>query len=362
MASEKQTQKAGNGATQIQVESLTIINNDITEERVREICNELIPKILQEYTDDATNTARSRIEKFEDELLPRVERVEKMLPAFADPAFQFALKSAQRAAAATERQDDYALLSELLVCHVQKGNNRKNRAGISRAIEIVNEIDNDALCALTITHALNQFIPVSGNCLEGLQNLNDMFGKLMYQSLPTGNEWLDHLDVLGAIRLYSFGNMKKISEYYSSLLNGYVCIGIKKDTDTHNNALSILDSAHIPTDFLAPNECLDNYVRLKIYSNKAIDKLLYINGMETTPLSDDQKSAIKQVWGMYTKDSALQNQVETRFIEIWNSFESLNKLRTWWDSLSQAFSITQIGQVLAQTNAKRCDPNLPDLI
>ena len=362
MTNEGQMQKAGNGATQTQIENLTIVNNGITEQRAREICNELLPQILQEYTDEATNTARSRINQFENELLNRVKRVEEMLPAFADPTFQFALKNAQRTAASTEREDDYSLLSELLVCHVQKGDGRKNRAGIGRAISIVGEIDNDALCALTVAHAIMQFVPITGNTLEGLHVLNELFNKLLYHELPSGTEWLDHLDVLGAIRLNSFITMKQIFDFYSSTLDGYICVGIEKYSEEYRKAIDILNAAHINSSFLIPNDCLDNYVRLAICQYNSIDNLLFNKGAEKVPLSEDHKQAVRQVWNMYSKDSKLMDQVNTKFKEMWNSFDSLSKIGTWWDSLPRGFSITQVGRVLAQTNAKRCDPSIPDLI
>ena len=70
-----------------------------------------------------------------------------MIESFSDPAFQRLLVKAEQEAAASEREADYDLLTELLVYHVQKGDNRKNRAGVLKATEIVDLIDNTALCA-----------------------------------------------------------------------------------------------------------------------------------------------------------------------------------------------------------------------
>ena len=174
MSSDKQLQKAGDGATQLQANTVNIYNG-VSEERVRSIIQEQYCLARQEYTEDAYRIANERVKQFEESMMSRIMQVENALPSFADPAFQFLLRHALQTAACTERPVDYDLLTELLVCHVQKGENRKNRTGINRAVEIVGEIDNDALCALTVAHALSFFVPVSGNCGEGLKITYNIF-------------------------------------------------------------------------------------------------------------------------------------------------------------------------------------------
>jgi len=361
MENSKQIQKAGENSQQYQAGTI-IVNQGVTEERVRAIFSEMIPTALQAYTSDAYVTANLRIRRLEDNVWPKLDKVDGLLQAFADPAFQILLRKAQQAAAATEREDDYALLSELLVCHVQKGSDRKNRAGINQAIEIVDKIDNDALCALTVAHAVTNFLPVSGDCMEGLQVLDSLFCQLMYQELPAGTAWLDHLDILGAMRVSMLGSMKSFSEYYASQLSGYVCVGIKADSDDYKKAVEILGNAQINSNFLIPNECLEGYVRLKIGNDSSIDNLALNVGPIRIPLEQNKKDAIKLVWKLYSKDSNLQKQATASFMRLWDGFESLHKVRLWWERIPNAFQITRVGQILAHTNAKRCSHNIPDLI
>ena len=361
MGGDKQIQRAGDGSQQLQAQTINVYNG-VTEERVRAIFAEQSILARKEYTEDAYRIADERVGKFEERFMPRITQVENALPSFADPAFQFLLRHAQQSAAATEREADYDLLTELLVCHIQKGEDRKNRTGINKAVEIVGEIDNDALCGLTVAHAFGLFIPITGHCIDGIRVLNDMFGKLMYQDLPSGEEWLDHLDILGAIRLSTFGTMKKVDQYYLSQLDGYICAGIKGDSEEHKKAVNLLKEAGINQGFLIKNECLDGYYRLAIRNKKQIEELGYTIGDTRVSLSEEQKESINQIVEMYSKEDALIAQAKGNFFEIWDSFEKLRKLRTWWDSIPHVFTITYVGRVLAQTNAKRCDPTLPDLL
>lgn len=71
--------------------------------------------------------------------------------------------------------------------------------------------------------------------------LNNLFGKVIYGQLPSGNDWLDHLDILNTVRLSSFGQMKKVQQYYPEALHGYIDVGIKKDSENHTKAIEILD-------------------------------------------------------------------------------------------------------------------------
>ena len=361
MENNKQLQKAGDNSQQIQAQTV-IVNQGISEERVRTIFSEMLPYTLQEYTCDAYAKASQRIGKLESNILPKLDKVDGLLQAFADPAFQILLRKAQQTSAATEREDDYALLSELLVCHVQKGTDRKNRTGINRAIEIVDQIDNDALCALTVAHSIVRYLPVAGGCKEGLNTLDALYSQLMYQALPSETGWLDHLDILGAVRISTLGTMKKISERYPFLLNGYACVGIKTDSDDYKKAVELLAEVQINSEFLVPNECLDGYVRLNIRNEDAIDTLVFNSGAHRVSLSDNQINTIKQVWKLYSKDTDLKKESTNNFMKLWDSYNFLHQLRIWWDNIPSAFQITRVGEILAHTNAKRCSPDIPDLI
>lgn len=357
----KQSQKAGDGAQQIQAGTI-IVNQGVTEERVRNVFTEMIPQALKEYTKEAHEIAIQRINKLEQNVIPRITAIDGALESFADPAFQKLLRKAQQSAAATEREDDYALLSELLVCHIEKGNQRKNRAAISKAIEIIDDIDNDALCALTLAHAVGTYFPATGNIETGLNVLDNLFSKLWYMEPPTGKMWLEHLEVLRAVRLGQFGKMNNIQTIYTKTMSGYSCIGIKVDSEEYQKAIEILASAHINSTILIPNVLLEGYVRLPIVNKKAIDDIVVINGTIYRNMRKEEKEAVEKIWDMYTADKALQELVDNKFMEMFDSYDTLKKLHTWWDSITELFTITQIGTILAHTNAKRCDKGLPDLM
>lgn len=369
MSGDRQSQKAGDSSQLMQAGTINIYNNGIDEKRAREICAETYAVARRDFTADAYACANERVQKFEDSLLPRIQQIEGALSAFADPSFQFLLTNAQRTAAATEREADYDMLSELLICRITKGQVRKNRAGISRAVEIIDQIDDDALCALTVIHAVNKFIPTSNSCKAGIKVLADLFEKLIYMELPSGSNWIDHLDILDAVRINSIGSFKKVAEYYPKRLLGYSCAGICTNSDTYTSAVKLLKDAGLNSSWLVPNELLAGYVRLPVVTKNAINNLVVMREIidneklitVSTPINEGQILALQTIWDMYSTDNEAIQLANTAFMSLWDSHPSLQRLHIWWDSLPFSFDITHVGTVLAHTNARRCDKSIPEL-
>lgn len=371
VVSDKQIQKAGENSQQIQAGSISITNvMGIDEKRAREIFNEMYVVARRDFSKDAYECANERVAQFEESLMPKIMQIDGALEKFADPSFQFLITEAHKTAAATERVADYDLLSELLVHRIQKGEkNRKVRAGVARAVEIVDQIDDDALCALTVSHAVGNLFPIANSVNEGLDVLEDTFSKLIYTELPRGRDWLDHLEILDAVRLSSFGNLKKIEQFYPEQFNGYACVGIPKGTDKYDNTISLLEENRLPNTLLVDHELLDGYVRLPICTKTSIDSLRLVNMKVVNgqlekrhfELSREQKDVLEEVFDLYDTNVELKKKVVDRFMGEWKKRKALSSLCEWWDNIPIVFQITAVGKVLAHSNAQRCDKSIPPL-
>jgi len=301
--------------------------------------------------------------------MPKMEKVEGALAAFTDPSFQLLLVEAQKIAAATERPADYDLLAELLLHRFEKGSNRIARAGIGFAIDMVDKVSDDALLGLTVAHAVQSFYPVTGDINKGLDVLDDLFGKIIYGQLPSADEWLDHLDVLNAVRLISFGSLNKIENYFPQKLSGYVDVGIDKNSENFVIALKILDENHLPRELLVDHDLDDKYVRLLVTSKREINSIILLKSVaqngatHSTPVSlaEKQIEALNSIYSLYSQDDVLKKKNIDSFMSEWNSRKNLKILREWWDGIPTSFAITSAGKVLAHSNAQRCDSNLPSL-
>lgn len=321
----RQTQKAGEGSQQIQADKM-IVNVGIDEKRAREIYKEMNTQLRKDYSQEAFEIASSRVSEFENRLMPKMDAVDGAMEAFADPSFQLLLVEAQKTAASTERPADYDLLAELLIHRFQKGENRVTRAGISRAVEVVDEISDEALLGLTIFHAVSTFFPASGDINQGLNTLNDLFGKVIYGELPTGNEWLDHLDILDAVRINSIGNLKTIEQYYPEILGGYVEVGIEKDSENHKKGIELLRSNALPLNILIEHSLNSNFMRLNLPNENQISSLTLqqptINNGQlvviTKPITENQINAIKEIYALDKKDNGIKQENIKQLMVEWD--------------------------------------------
>lgn len=236
-------------------------------------------------------------------------------------------------------------------------------------LQKVRQTLNNALCALTVVHAVNKVMPLSGSCKLGLKVLADLFEKLIYMELPLGTDWIDHLDILDTVRINSASSFKKIADYYPERLSGYSAAGICIDSENYKNALSILSETGLNSSFLVPNELLDGYVKLPVVEKEKIKDLtvtrnLVVNGNlihQQSRINEKEIEALEAVWNLYNTDAEVKKVAVSAFMDEWDSYPSLKKLHIWFDSLPLAFDITHVGTVLAHTNAQRCDKTIPEL-
>lgn len=370
MADSSQVQKAGAGASQFQV---GVLNVGIDEKRAREICDEKISDAIRDLTGEALGIAKARVEDLVAMTLDKIQKQKADMSSFADPKFQREIAKAQSSAASSDRKSDIEMLSELLVARMDGKLQRKTRTGISRAIEIVSDVDDDELKALTVVFAVDRFRPTAMlgfSLLKGLEALDDVFNQVGVQGLPSGDGWTENLNMLDAIILSPLGGFKKVCDYFAELMDGYVCVGIEKGSLDFVKAQQVLKNSGLPANILVCNELLQGYVRLPFVKQvecaelplfqTVYDKSGMTLNVQIKP-TDRQIAAMKEVLALYKKDSQLMKQVKEAFEMEWQRYPSLVVVQKWMSGLKKSFNITKVGQALAYTNARRCAPGLPAL-
>lgn len=348
ISKKEQTQTAGDNSLQNQFGNLNNCNVTINDKELiraiaTEVCSKEMLNVYRTCTQDAIELANKRDNMFAQIFIPRIEQIESSIKALKEPSFQFMIQDARETAAKTDRKEDWELLSELLICHIEKGQNKTIDAGVNRAIKIVNEIDIDALCALTVVCSLLHVGPVDGDIRVGLSALNNLYDSLLHINLPEGYGWIDQLSILGAINVLT-GDFYKLGKLLSLRYDGYICVGIKKDSEEHENALKTLNAKGYSTEVLIENECMPDYLRLRI--------------ARTSTLKDE----LKPLLDLYTKDKKLEETAIANFVEIWSTYNNLKTVKDWFENIPAYFTVNSVGKALAQTNAKRCHPSFPDLI
>ena len=360
-----QEQRAGDNSNQIMVRG--DMNIGITESQARDICKAECAIALQNWAFQAGAFAESRIQKLEDKVLPKMLSHDKKLSIFGDPGFQILLRKAQIAAASSEREADYEILSDLLLHRAELNGNRQRRLGIAKAIEVVDQIDELALIALSVVYAVSKYMPQSPNIFEGLNTLDSLFGKIFDgKSLPGDNSWMEHLSLLSAIRLGTEGinNFKKMEEYVPDRLKVYFENGIKEDSDEYKKIKETFELSGLPLSCLETHPLKEGYLHLTC--SKDVNKLVITRTLpqgiiQQLPLTTRQKEALGYVIDLNFRFNPKDNMMLRKFWDIWNQYPNLATLKRWWNSLTIPFNITPVGEALANAYIRGKEPNIPSV-
>lgn len=360
----EQQQKAGDNSTQIIVTG--DLNLGITESQARDICKAECAIALQNWAFQAGALAENRIQKLEDKVLPKMLAYDNKLNIFGDPGFQILLRKAQIAAASTERDNDYEMLSDLLLHRAEQHENRTRRLGISKAIEIVDQIDEIALVALSIVYAISKYSPITDRLIDGLTVLNNLYGKILNgHQLPTDSSWMEHLDLLAAIRLEPKGlqSFKKLEKYIPERLNNYFESGLQIDSDNYKLVIEKFNSSGVPLTCFDQHPLKEGYVRLT--TPKEIDNIsLFLQTQQGTiqiPLSEKQKDAFRFANELAFKTNCDDQEMSNTFWNIWEHYQYLKEVRLWWNKLEYYFTITPVGVALANAYIRGKEPSIPPI-
>lgn len=350
----KQDQRAGENSTQIQAG--TINNNyysitGVSEATARDICRHEYQVAMQNWTEQASMIVEQRVAKLEDKIMPKMIAFDNELKMFADPAFQILLRKAQISAASTDKDADYEMLSDLLLHRIQQDNNRERNLGITKAIEIVDQIDEIALAALSIVHVISMLIPIAPNVDLALQYLNDTYGKLLNgHSLPLGEEWMEHLDILSAIRMNAkgIGAFNKMESFIPKVMDKFFVTGLPSDSQELQTIISDFNKNGIPTNVIIENPLVKGNMMLSTYIYD-IDNLLFsANFSGQTVTFKPNENQIRTIKNAIEKFKSLENNDKPAsiFWQKWNSYVNLYHVKEWFNQLPLLFNITSIGKAL----------------
>lgn len=362
MEINKSEQTAGDNSTQVQAGTVNNYYNTtnivgIDEERARTICKEEYAIAKANWTQEAQGIAQERVMALEDKLIPKMKQHDETLKIFGDPAFQFVLRKAQISAASSGEERDLDMLSELIVHRAEQNGNRERTLGISKAIEIIDQIPESSLIGLSSFYAINNYVPESFDIHQGLKTLDNLYKSILNDiELPIGIQWIENLDVLSAVRIAPSGiqSFKKMEEFLSNKL-ACLPMGIERNSPEYNEMLlelhkvGLYDLKEKVAELYEDNR--DNRNALKIemplfkehplregflicvlppkyfIDNGSIIVTVNVDSKEfDIPLNEEQYLAYKHLSEITYKDGRNVESLTSNLIKEWNNYETLNSV------------------------------------
>lgn len=356
MLENKQMQKAGNNATQIQVEKIEY-NNSLSLETVTQIVKNEITIALNENSLVAEEKANTRLTEFSNVFLPKLIK-SNLLECFCEPSIQFFFRNVEKTAMCTDSKHCYQILSEILVHRVNKKDDFTIVAATNKAIEVADKISDDALLFLTIFLCIDGFIPNSGDIKQGLKTLDGLYENILRDKpIPFNEHIIDNLEIVDAIRRQDFLTHKKFDEFFPNFLEGYSSAGIDKDSQNYQNLQDLLKEVGIKENDIFSEALLENHIRINVVNRAKLAELLI------STQQDKVNGLLNKMYDLYDKSPEKMEIAKKKFCSIVQDYPNLLKIKNWWDNnmINCGINITPIGKVLAHTNAKCLDNNIPDL-
>lgn len=399
MEINKSEQTAGDNSTQVQAGTVNNYYNTTTtniigidEERARNICKEEYAIAKANWTQEAQGIAQERVIALEDKLIPKMQQHDETLKIFGDPAFQFVLRKAQISAASSGEEKDLDILSELIVHRAEQNGNRERTLGITKAIEIIDQIPESCLIGLSTFYAIRRYVPESFDIHQGLKTLDNLYKSIINDTeLPVGTQWIENLDVLSAVRMGSSGiqSFMKMEEFLSNKL-ACLPIGIERYSTEYNEILLELHNVSLydPKEEIAElnEDNGDNKKILKIIiplfkehplregflictyppeaftEGNSISFKVNLGAQELDiPLNREQFLAFKHLSEITYKDGRNVESLTSKLIKEWDNYENLKSVRIWWNQLPIFFTITPIGVAIANAYIRTKYPAIPSM-
>ena len=147
-------------------------------------------------------------------------------------------------------------------------------------------------------------------------------------------------------------------------LAGYAEVGIEIDTPQYKEALQIENDFHFTLH--KTNHFMSNYIVIPYseedYENITIQKSnnesFYLKQFVS---KENYVSTLTKLRNLYVKDDVLEKKIKDEFIKKLNSYETISKVREWWNQLPHHCEITSIGKALAHAYAQNLVPDFPPL-
>lgn len=344
-------QAAGNHSTQIQAQTVLIVDN----EKAHEIWDSQQARALAgAYTDEARALGQARAGRLGDRVIDQFTR-EQLLSVFQEPDFQALLTKAQIGAAQTDDEVDHSVLASMLADRARKGNVRKRRIGLDRAIEVADKIDLQALKALTCIFIFSRTYPSGGFIKSGLAS-NDALYELILkdEELPPGPQFMDHLDLLNLARVNTLATFHGFEVFWIPRVSGWYAAGRMKADPlvddiwqgfarrglVHGSDIFLtvheLDSDRFRLPYGSPEALRTSLLNLNRYSDGQVDAICAY-AMESFGLDDSGDPALKPI-----------------LLDMIDATPTMGKFRRWFEALPHSFTFTAAGTIMARAYAEHC--------
>lgn len=332
----KQSQKGGDGSTNIQAGELTVVQG-MTYPEVREVALDVFKSNFYQLAGEAKEVAAERAEQITEDFLNKLqnENPDGFTKA-QDPDFQHALFTVQKEYARTGDEDLGDLLVDLLVDRSKQEKRNILQIVLNESLSVAPKLTDDQLAALAIIFfAKYTQIQEIGNH-EMLANSFDQFAKPFVSKLSKNQACYQHLEFSGCGSISMGAN--SLPSIYGKRYQGLFLKGFEKE-EVEKRGVSIgLDQR-----FFIP--CLNDENKIQVRANR-LEGLTEFMDEQNIPQEDKSK-----ITALFNLNKMNDDEIKDKIIEI--SPYMKDAFEIWGSSPLQNFTLTSVGIAIGHANIKR---------
>lgn len=340
----RQSQKGGDGSTNIQAEDLTIVQG-LTYPEVRQVAIDVFRSNFYELAGEAKAIASERAEQVTEDFLKKLqsENPDGFSKA-QDPDFQYALFTVQKEYARTGDKDLGDLLVDLLVDRSKQENRNILQIVLNESLSVAPKLTDDQLAALSVTFFCKYTM---NNGIENHQMLADSFNQFVQpfsSKLSKNQACYQHLEFSGCGSI-SMGS-SSLQKIYGKKYHGLFLKGFDRE-EIERREISVGEDQR----FFIP--CLNDASKLQVRANN-LEGLTEFMGDQQT--SDEDKSKITALFNLNKMND---NEIKEKIVSMCPHME--NAFDAWDNSPLKNFTLTSVGIAIGHANIKRLIGEFSDL-
>ena len=234
----KQTQE-GDGSYQAANDIEVHHHHGISATEVVEVFNGLLEPLRQQFTAMAQVVFDQRTSRLRDEVMQELD-IPELMEALADPDYQLTMRDAQEAAARTDVESDFALLTRLLKERAEMRNARSVKPAIRKAIAAVSTVPAEslsALCGYWYLYRYSAYVYYA-QLPASLDIMNLEVGRLKAAPYPASSvRWWDELVSAGLVVVDEAHYIDPLTVYIPAVLSrmNSVIVGFEQEISARAN-------------------------------------------------------------------------------------------------------------------------------
>ena len=340
----KQTQKGGDGSTNLQTEEFTVVQG-LTYPEVRQVAIDVFKANFFELAGEARVIAAERAEQVTEEFLNKlqIENPHGFSKA-QDPDFQHALFTVQKEYARTGDKDLGDLLVDLLVDRSKQDQRNILQIVLNESLNVAPKLTDDQLAALAVVFFCRYTMnPGVGNHQMLAESFNKFIGPFS-DKLSKNQACYQHLEFSGCGSI-SMG-ASDLQQIYGKKYQGLFLKGFdQEEIERRNISIGFDQRVFIP--------CLNDPSKLQVRANNH-DVLKELMDGIGIPESDRPK-----ITSLFDLNKMNNNEIKEKIVEISPCMKNI--FETWESSALKNFTLTSVGIAIGHANIKRLVGEFSDL-